>query len=89
MQWQGATGLFPEGTLNRKPDEQNILPLKSDRVFKMAADMNGIIQPFSIVWIPENIDVPNRVIINYGLPINSRNKTSESDLEKTRRCNSL
>ena len=77
MQWQGATGLFPEGTLNRKPDEQNILPLKSDRVFKMAADMNGIIQPFSVVWIPENIDVPNRVIINYGLPINSRNKTSK------------
>lgn len=77
MQWQGATGLFPEGTLNRNPEQQNILPLKSDRVFKMAADMNGLIQPFSVVWIPNDIDIPNRVIINYGLPINSRNKSSK------------
>ncbi len=77
MQWEGAAGLFPEGTLNRNPEQQNILPLKSDRVFKMAVDMNGLIQPFSVVWIPKELDVPNRVIINYGLPINSRNKTAK------------
>ena len=29
------------------------------------------------IMLTENIDVPNRVIINYGLPINSRNKTSK------------
>ena len=74
--WGGAAGLFPEGTLNRRPEECNILPLKSDRVFKMAMDTDSLIIPVSVVWLPEELNVKNKVIISYGMPINSRNKTA-------------
>lgn len=77
LAWGGAVGLFPEGTLNRKPEECNILPLKSDRVFRMASDMDGLIQPFSIVWIPKEIGIKNRVILNYGMPINCEERTGK------------
>ena len=81
LAWDGAVGLFPEGTLNRNPDENKILPLKSDRVFKMACDMGSIIQPVSIVWIPKSVIKKYRVIINYGVPINCRNRTIQETLD--------
>lgn len=74
LAWDGAVGLFPEGTLNREPEKQNILPLKSNRIFRLVKDNEGIIQPFSVVWLPKDLSVENRVIINYGTPINTRNK---------------
>ena len=73
--WGGAAGLFPEGTLNRQPEEYNILPLKSDRVFKMAIDTDSLIMPVSVVWLPKGLTVKNKVIISYGMPINSRGRT--------------
>lgn len=73
--WGGAAGLFPEGTLNRRPEECNILPLKSDRVFKMAIDTDSLIMPVSVVWLPKGLTVKNKVIISYGMPINSRGRT--------------
>lgn len=75
--WGGATGLFPEGTLNRIPEQRNILPLKSNRVFKMAMDTGSLIVPVSVVWIPKELKIKNKVIISYGLPINGRNRTSQ------------
>lgn len=77
LSWNGAVGLFPEGTLNRNPNEQNILHLKSNRVFRLVKDNEGIIQPFSIVWLPKDLDIENRVIVNYGTPINTRNKSAK------------
>ncbi len=74
LKWDGAVGLFPEGTLNREPDKQNILPLKSNRIFRLVKAEDGFIQPFSIVWVPDNLDVENKAIVNYGFPINTRNK---------------
>lgn len=74
--WGGAAGLFPEGTLNRRPEECNILPLKSDRVFKMAIDTDGLLIPVSVVWLPKELTVKNKVIISYGMPINSRGRTA-------------
>ncbi|MCH5274005.1 MAG: 1-acyl-sn-glycerol-3-phosphate acyltransferase, partial [Lachnospiraceae bacterium] len=74
LTWGGAIGLFPEGTLNRDPQKQNILPLKSNRIFRLIKDNDGIIETFSIVWIPKELNIKNRVIINYGMPINTRNR---------------
>ncbi|MDD6224313.1 MAG: HAD hydrolase-like protein [bacterium] len=73
--WEGAVGLFPEGTLNREPEKYNILPLKSNRIFKLVKNSGGLVQPFSITWIPKNTGIDNRVIINYSIPINTRNKS--------------
>lgn len=81
LAWDGAVGLFPEGTLNRNPDENILLPLKSDRVFKMACEMESIIQPISIVWIPKCLSKKHKVIITYGYPINCRNRTIEETID--------
>lgn len=74
LTWVGAIGLFPEGTLNRDPQKQNVLPLKSNGIFRLIKDNDGIIETFSIVWIPKELNIKNRVIINYGMPINTRNR---------------
>lgn len=73
--WGGAIGLFPEGTINREPQNQNVLPLKSNGIFKLIKDSEGIIQTFSIIWIPDELNIKNQVIINYGIPINTRHRT--------------
>lgn len=71
----GAIGLFPEGTINREPQKQNILPLQSNAIFRLIKDYDGAIETFSIVWIPKELSIKNRVIINYGIPINTRNRS--------------
>ena len=75
LAWGGAVGLFPEGTINREPQKQNILPLKSNAIFRLIKDNGGIIETFSIVWLPKELNIKNRVIINYGIPINTRNRS--------------
>ena len=44
-------------------------------MLKIIKDNEGLIQPFSIVWLPKDLEVENRVIINYGIPINTRNRS--------------
>lgn len=65
-----ATAIYPEGTINRKPDENgNILPLKSNQAFKIAEDGKGVVRPIAMVWVPKEVDIPNRVIIAFLKPI--------------------
>ena len=71
-----AVGFFPEGTINRKPEDVNILPLRSNRVFRMAKETDSYIQPFSIVWIPKELGGKNRLVIKYSKPINPYNRSS-------------
>lgn len=69
-----AIGFFPEGTINRKPAKNDILPLKSNRVFRIAVETDSYVQPFSIVWIPDGLGIRNKLIIIYSLPINAHNR---------------
>lgn len=72
---QDSIGFFPEGTLNRNPEKENVLPLKSSRVFKIATMTKCYLQPFSIVWIPKNKVIKNRVIVMFSYPINCENRS--------------
>lgn len=56
-------GFYPEGTKNRVPDEQNILPLASDAIFSIVRHNNTWLQPFSIVWTPKDLNIPNKVVL--------------------------
>lgn len=69
-----SVGFFPEGTINREPLENDILPLKSNRVFRMAVETDSYVQPFSIVWIPDELGIRNKLIITYAIPINAHNR---------------
>lgn len=58
-----SIGFYPEGTLNRKPEEQNLLPLASDAVFKIAKRNNAWVQPVATIWTPKDIDIPNKAVL--------------------------
>ncbi len=77
-----SVGFFPEGTINREPLKNDILSLKSNRVFRMAVETDSYVQPFSIVWIPGELGIRNKLIIIYSMPINvhNRNKKEVRDL---------
>ena len=74
---QSSVGFFPEGTHNKEPQKQNILPLKSNRIFRMVSIAQAYIVPFSIVWIPQNKLIKNRVIVIISYPINSENRNAD------------
>lgn len=58
-----SIGFYPEGTKNKQPEMQNILPLASDVIFSIARHNNAWLQPFSVVWTPEDIHIPNKVVL--------------------------
>lgn len=64
-----SIGFFPEGTINRNPEKQNVLPLASDVVFSIAKRNEVWIQPFSIVWAPKGVNILNKCIITFSDPI--------------------
>lgn len=68
-----SIGFYPEGTLNRNPEKQNILPLASDAIFKIAKKNNAWIQPFSIVWTPKETGISNKVAMTFSEPIEPTN----------------
>lgn len=77
-----AIAIYPEGTINRKPEENgNILPLKSDQIFRLAKNSNAIIRPIAIVWVPKSIKIQNRVLIAFLQPIYSKD-LSVDDISK-------
>ena len=67
-----AIAIYPEGTLNREPNKNgNILPLKSNRAFKIAERGKGVIRPIAIVWLPPKNKFRNKVIISILKPIHT------------------
>lgn len=72
-----SVGFFPEGTINREPENQNMVPLKSLRIFRMTCDTESYLQPVSIVWIPKELNIKNRVILIFSHPINTRNRNKK------------
>ncbi|MDD3341893.1 MAG: lysophospholipid acyltransferase family protein [Bacilli bacterium] len=60
-------GIFPEGTINLKPEEQKLLEPKTS-AFWFAKDNNAYVLPIAITWIPKNLNLPERAIINYRPP---------------------
>lgn len=63
---QTAIGIFPEGTTNKNPQVQEILPIKPGAV-RLAKRNNAWIVPVSIVWAI-NPKAKNKVVINYRTP---------------------
>lgn len=57
------------------------MPLKSDHVFRLALKENAFIQPFSIVWIPINGTIRNKVVVHFGHPINCEGRDRKSLME--------
>lgn len=49
--------------------------MKSNRIFKVVSISGSYIQPFSIVWIPDNNLIRNKVIVLFSYPINSENRS--------------
>ena len=75
--------IYPEGTLNRNPDENgNILPLKSNQAFKIAENGKAIVRPVSIVWIPKELNIENKVIISFLKPIHTEGLKAKEISEK-------
>lgn len=64
-----AIGFFPEGTINRKPEELNLLPIVSDTVFSLAKRTGAWLQPFSIVWFSQELGLRHKVAIFFAEPI--------------------
>lgn len=64
-------GFFPEGTINRTG--VGILPLKSNRIFKMARDTGCYIVPVAISWN----DSGDSLKLSYGKAINPENRSPE------------
>lgn len=78
LSMNSAVAIYPEGTINRKPDENgNILPLKSDQIFRLSKDGNAIIRPVAIVWVPKEAKIENRVLIAFLKPIYTKGLTTE------------
>lgn len=70
--------IYPEGTLNRKPEEDgNILQIKSLRAFRIAEKGNAVVYPIAITWIPEELKTENKVIISFLEPIYTNGLTSK------------
>ncbi len=78
LSMDSSVAIYPEGTINRKPDENgNILPLKSDQIFKLSKDGNAIIRPVAIIWVPKEAKIENRVLIAFLKPIYTKGLTTE------------
>ena len=78
-----SVAIYPEGTLNRHPDENgDILPLKSNHAFKIAENGKAIIRPVAIVWVPKEVDIENRVLITFLPPIYTNGMKANEIAEK-------
>ena len=67
-----SVAIYPEGTLNRHPEENgDILPLKSNHSFKIAENGKAIVRPVAIVWVPKEVDIENRVLVAFLKPIHT------------------
>ena len=71
LDWGGAIGIYPEGTINRNAQQENLHRLKSSRAFKMAVKHGALVQPVATVWIPKRYKIPNRVMVVFSPPINT------------------
>ncbi len=83
LHYNSAVAIYPEGTLNRNPERDgNILPLKSNRAFKIAENGKGIIRPIAVVWVPKEVDIENRVVIAFLKPIYTHGLKADEIAEK-------
>lgn len=82
LRWNGAVAIFPEGTINRKPEIQNLHPLRSYTSFSLAIKNNAWIQPMTIVWFPKDLDIDCKVAISFSEPYHSSRLTSKEAAEK-------
>ena len=65
-----SVAIYPEGTLNKHPQiDGNLLPLKSNHSFKLAENGKAVVRPVAIVWVSEEIDIENKVILAFLKPI--------------------
>ena len=65
-----SIGIFPEGTTNKNPQKQNLLKPKSS-AFYFAKENKTWLQPISIVWVPRELKISNKAIINFREPFNA------------------
>lgn len=77
-----SIGFFPEGTINREPEKQNVLPLASDVVFNIAKRNEAWLQPFAIVWAPKDVNIINKCIIIFSEPIETHGHIPRLHSEK-------
>lgn len=79
---QGScVGVFPEGTTNKKPDDAELLEMKTG-ILHFAKTNHVCIQPVAIVWFPRNRRIKNRVILNYRQPFSMEEMTIEEGMRR-------
>ena len=74
FQDEKVIGAFLEGTTNKKPELQDLLPLENNFI-KLAQKYDALVQPVSIVWASKDSNIKNRVIINFREPYRAKNMT--------------
>lgn len=78
----GSIGIFPEGTTNKSPEDQNFtLPIRTS-AFRFVKNNDAWLQPISIVWIPSSLKIKNKAVINFRPPFKSGDMDFPELLEK-------
>lgn len=73
-------GIFPEGTTNKNPEKQELLEIKSG-IIHFAKDNDALIQPVSIIWVPEELEIKHKVLVNYCPPFSMANLSIDEGIE--------
>lgn len=62
-----CVGIFPEGTTNKKPEEQDLLKIHTE-FLHLAKKNDAWVLPISTVWAPKQSNVKNKIVINFREP---------------------
>ncbi|NLM63534.1 MAG: 1-acyl-sn-glycerol-3-phosphate acyltransferase [Mollicutes bacterium] len=81
LKMKSSVGIFPEGTTNKEPDKKDVGHIY-DSFLHMAKKTNSWVLPISTVWAPKEMNVKNKVIINFREPFKVGNMKIDEALEK-------
>lgn len=70
LRMNGTIGVFPEGGTNKKPEERDINEIKIS-LMNLSRSTDAWIIPISIIWIPKEAKIKNKVIVNFREPYKS------------------
>lgn len=89
----GVVGIFPESSTNKKLENKygkfrlsKLITQEEgthdveEGAFRLTQKYNATLLPISIVWIPKNLDLENKVVINYRKPIKLDGQYALSEL---------
>lgn len=76
----GRVGIFGEGTTNKEPEKRDFGEFGNSFLL-LAKRNNSWVQPVTTVWL-KDLDVPNKLIVNFGKPFKMENMNEKEALIK-------